>query len=353
VEKLLSSWWQSRYGLEIAAPGLGCVGFSGVYGVVDDTESLVTIRRGIDLGGCYLDTADDYGPPARPGGHNEELIGKAIAGRRDDVVLATKFGTRIVGTRRESDGFAFEVEINGRPENVKASCDASLRRLGTDRIDLYLMHSIDPHVSIEETVGAMAELVDEGKVRHLGLCESTGSVLSVGTLERAVAVHPIAAVQCEWSLWSRDVENGIVQAARRLGAGIIAFGPLGRGFLTGTIKSVDDLPLGDFRRSLPRFQGSNFKMSLELLDHLRRMAIKKSCTPAQLALAWLIAQGDDVLPIPGARNQSELDENVEARTVALTEEDLAILDHLAPRDIEAEGRYPDGSPHGDSAEGAG
>src|SRR5579875_950773 len=273
-----------RSGLTVSMQGLGCMGMSQSYGAADPTESRATIDRALELGVFFLDTADVYGD-----GHNEEFVGAAIAGRRDDVVLATKFSLS-----RDSD--SGDMKVSGRPEYVRSACDASLQRLGTDRIDLYYQHRVDPEVPIEDTVGAMAELVTAGKVKHLGLSEASSD-----TIRRACAVHPIAALQSEWSLWTRDVEADVLGTARELGVGIVPFSPLGRGFLTGAIKSPDDFGDDDFRKNNPRFQGDNFRRNLELVDEVRRLADAKGCTAGQLALAWVLAQGDDVVPIPGTK----------------------------------------------------
>ncbi|HYU38561.1 MAG TPA: aldo/keto reductase, partial [Acidimicrobiia bacterium] len=270
-------------GLEVSAQGLGCMGMSQIYGPADETESLATIARALELGVTFLDTADVYGL-----GHNEELVGRAIAGRRDDVVLATKFG---IVRRPEDNNFR---AVNGRPDYVRSACDASLQRLGVNHIDLYYQHRADPNVPIEDTIGAMAELVDAGKVRHLGLSEA-----ATDTIRRAHAVHPISALQSEWSLWSRDIEGEVLPTARELGIGIVPYSPLGRGLLTGQISSADDLSRGDFRRGTPRFEGENLTRNLEVVDRVRTIATEKGVTPGQLALAWVQAQGDDVAPIPG------------------------------------------------------
>ena len=300
-------------GLEVSAQGLGCMGMSQVYGPADETESLATIGRALELGVTFLDTADVYGL-----GHNEELVGRAIAGRRDGVVLATKFG--IV---RRADDNSFRA-INGRPEYVRSACDASLERLGVDHIDLYYQHRADPNVPIEETVGAMAELIAAGKVRHLGLSEAAGD-----TIRRAYAVHPISALQSEWSLWSRDIEEDALPAARELGVGIVPYSPLGRGMLTGQIRSVDDLSRGDFRRGTPRFEGDNFSRNVEVVERVRTIATEKGVTPGQLALAWVQAQGDDVVPIPGTKRRTYLEENIAALDVQLYPDDLAELEAVA------------------------
>jgi aryl-alcohol dehydrogenase-like predicted oxidoreductase len=300
-------------GLEVSAQGLGCMSMSGVYGPADDDEGLATIRRALDLGVSLLDTADVYGL-----GHNEELVGRAIAGRRDEVVLATKFG--IV---RHADDRSFRA-INGRPEYVRSACDASLERLGVDHIDLYYQHRADPDVPIEETVGAMTELVAAGKVRHLGLSEAAAD-----TIRRAHAVHPISALQSEWSLWSRDLEAEVIPIARDLGVGIVPYSPLGRGFLTGTVTSIDELARADFRRGTPRFDGENFDRNVQVVERVRTIATEKSITPGQLALAWLEAQGDDVVPIPGTKRRTYLEENVAALDVRLAPDDIAELEAVA------------------------
>ncbi len=288
------------------------MGFSQAYGPADDRESVVTIRRAIDLGAGLLDTAMSYGA-----GHNEELLGRAIAGRRDRVVLATKFG--IIRGRDQS------VRIDGRPENVAGYCDASLRRLGVDQIDLYYQHRIDPEVPVEDTVGAMAALVSDGKVRYLGLSEATP-----GELARAAAVHPISAVQCEWSLWWREVEDDVVPAARNLGVGIVAYSPLGRGFLTGSVTSAS-FGGGDFRRRDPRFAGTNATRNEKVLGAVAELAAARGVSPAQFTLAWLLGQGDDVAAIPGTRHHARVEENVAAATVGLSAADLDRIERIAPR----------------------
>jgi aryl-alcohol dehydrogenase-like predicted oxidoreductase len=307
-------------GLGVSALGLGCMGMSQSYGAGDEVESIATIRRALDLGVTFLDTADVYGD-----GRNEILLGRAVAERRDEVVLATKFGLV------RDDG---SMRTDGRPEYVRAACDASLIRLGVDHIDLYYQHRVDRAVPVEESVGAMAGLVAAGKVRWLGLSE-----VSAATLQRAAAVAPIAALQSEWSLWTRDLEAELVGAARRLGVGIVAFSPLGRGFLTGTLTSPDDFGPDDFRRGNPRFQGENFTANLRLVQVVRAVADERGCTPGQLALAWVLAQGDDVVAIPGTKRRTYLEENVGALAVELTAEDLARLDAAMPAGSAAGGRY--------------
>jgi aryl-alcohol dehydrogenase-like predicted oxidoreductase len=312
-------------GLTVSAEGLGCMGMSEFYGSADETEAVATIHRALDLGVTFLDTADIYGPHT-----NERLVGEAIADRRDDVVLATKFGI----VRDPNDPSVRGV--NGRPDYVSTACDASLRRLNVDHIDLYYQHRVDPDVPIEETVGAMAELVAAGKVRFLGLSEAAPE-----TIRRAHAVHPISALQTEYSLWSRDPEAEILPTLRELGIGFVAYSPLGRGFLTGQITSPDDFGPDDFRRRNPRFQGENFRRNLELVERVRQIAREKDCTPGQLALAWVMAQGDDVVPIPGTKRRGYVEENVAAADLELTADDLARIDEAAPVGAAAGDRYPD------------
>jgi aryl-alcohol dehydrogenase-like predicted oxidoreductase len=312
-------------GLEVSELGLGCMGMSEFYGETDDDTSTKTIHRALDLGVTLLDTADMYGPFT-----NERLVGKAIAGRRDEVVLATKFGN----VRRE-DGSRGGVD--GRPEYVRQAVDASLERLGVDHIDLYYQHRVDRQTPVEDTWGALSELVAAGKVRHLGISEA-----APGTIRRAHAVHPVTAVQTEWSLWTRDVEDdGVLATVRELGIGFVAYSPLGRGFLSGRIRSVDDLAADDFRRVNPRFQGDNLDKNLELVDEVTALAAEKGITPGQLAIAWVLAQGDDVVPIPGTKRVAYLEENLGAAEVNLTADDLRRIDEVAPRGVAVGDRYAD------------
>ncbi len=313
-----------RTGLQVSALGLGCMGMSEFYGPGEEQESIGVIHRAIELGITFFDTADIYGS-----GRNEELVGRALRDRRQQAVIATKFGN----VRGESGQF---LGVNGKPDYVLSACDASLKRLGTDVIDLYYQHRVDSDTPIEDTVGAMADLVREGKVRYLGLSEAGPE-----TIRRAQQVHPITALQTEYSLWSRDPEDAILATVRELGIGFVPYSPLGRGFLSGQIKRVEDLAPDDWRRNTPRFQGENFERNLKLVSEVEEIARKKNCTPSQLALAWVLAQGDDIVPIPGTKRRKYLEENVRALEVRLTAEDLAQLNQVFPVNVASGSRYPE------------
>jgi aryl-alcohol dehydrogenase-like predicted oxidoreductase len=311
-------------GLTVSELGLGCMGMSMAYGAADETESIATIHRALELGVTLLDTADMYGA-----GANEQLVGKAIKDCRDRAILATKFGIQ---------GFdGYTLNVNGSPEYVHKACDGSLQRLGVDYIDLYYLHRVDPKVPIEETVGAMAELVQQGKVRYLGLSEA-----SAATIRRAASVHPISALQSEYSLWSREPEDEVLPTIRELGIGFVPYSPMGRGFLSGQITSPDDFAADDFRKHQPRFQGENFYKNLQLVDRVKEIATEKGVTPGQLALAWLLAQGNDIVPIPGTKRRAYLEENVAATEIELTQEELDRIDAIVPKNVAVGDRYSEG-----------